>query len=320
MNERYERAGRILYWLVPPVWCLALYWQGLFTWFQADDFAWLNLQVHSWNDLWKALFTPQAQGTVRVWSERLFFIVFKDLFGIHAAPFRIWVFLTQIANLLLIAQITRRLTGSRFAALTASILWISNSALTVVMGWNSAYNEALCALFVLAAFLALLRYIDTSDPRFNRLQWAFYLLGFGTLELNTVYPLLAASYTALCAKQRLRKTLLLFAPAVVFTAIHFVLIPKPSGGPYRLHLDGAVFETLVTYWTWAVASRQMAILGGAGSRLEPVVVALFTITLLGFAIWRTLRRDFLPVFFLAWFAIFLLPVLPLRDRSEEHTS
>ncbi len=89
MNPRYERAARILYWLVPPVWCLALYWQGLFTWFQADDFAWLNLQVHSWNDLWKALFTPQAQGTVRIWSERLFFIVFKSLFGFHPAPFRI---------------------------------------------------------------------------------------------------------------------------------------------------------------------------------------------------------------------------------------
>src|SRR5438309_2170724 len=69
MNARYERTGRILYWLVPLFWCLALYWQGLFTWFQADDFAWLNLQVHSWNDLLKALFTPQAQGTVRVWSE-----------------------------------------------------------------------------------------------------------------------------------------------------------------------------------------------------------------------------------------------------------
>ena len=125
MNPRYERAARILYWLVPPVWCLALYWQGLFTWFQADDFAWLNLQVHSWNDLWKALFTPQAQGTVRIWSERLFFIVFKVLFGIHAAPFRIWVFLTQIANLLLIPDyydIALRDFGLLLAALTLARL------------------------------------------------------------------------------------------------------------------------------------------------------------------------------------------------------
>ena len=220
MNPRYERAARILYWLVPPVWGLALYWQGLFTWFQADNFAWLNLQVHSWNDLWKALFTPQAQGTVRIWSERLFFIVFKSLFGIHPTPFRIWVFLAQIANVFLIAQITCHLTGSRFAALSASILWISNSALIVVMGWNSAYNEALCAFFVLVAFFALLRYIDTSNLWLNRLQWVFYLLGFGALEVNTVYPLLAASYTALFAKHYFHKTLLLFAPAAVFISIH----------------------------------------------------------------------------------------------------
>jgi len=88
------------------------------------------------------------------------------------------------------------------------------------MGWNSAYNETLCAFFVLVAFFALLRYIDTSNLWLNRLQWVFYLLGFGALEVNTVYPLLAASYTALFAKHYFHRTLLLFAPAAVFISIH----------------------------------------------------------------------------------------------------
>ena len=68
-----------------------------------------------------------------------------------------------------------------------------------------------------------------------------------------------------------------------------------------------------------MASRQIGILGGTVSRRQPVVVAIVTTTLVGFAIWRALRRDFLPVFFLGWFAIFLLPVLPLRNHVSDYS-
>src|SRR6266536_3183546 len=90
-------ARSLLYWLSPPLLCLILYREGLTAWFQADDFAWLSLRlhVHTWRDLAHALFAPMAQGTIRPWSERGFFLVFTWLFGIDALPFRICVFLTQ---------------------------------------------------------------------------------------------------------------------------------------------------------------------------------------------------------------------------------
>ena len=39
---------------------MLLYWPCLMSWFQKDDFAWLNLRnlVHNWNDLRWALFAP----------------------------------------------------------------------------------------------------------------------------------------------------------------------------------------------------------------------------------------------------------------------
>src|SRR5882724_11164578 len=99
------------YWLAPPLLCLAIYWRGLLAWFQADDFAWLalRLQVHDWRTLLHALFAPMAQGSIRPISERGFFLVFEWLFGVHALPFRICVFLTQCANMALLAAIARHL-------------------------------------------------------------------------------------------------------------------------------------------------------------------------------------------------------------------
>src|SRR5690349_3293427 len=97
MTQAWRRAS----WALPPLFCLAFYWYGLRCWFRQDDFAWLGLgaTVHDWNGLRKALFAPLAQGTIRPWSERAYFMGLHALFGLDALPFRIVVFATQIANL-----------------------------------------------------------------------------------------------------------------------------------------------------------------------------------------------------------------------------
>ncbi len=65
-----------------------------------DDFAWLGLlrDVHSFHDVLHALFDPAAQGTIRPWSERGFFLLFETLFGLDSLPFRICVFVTMAAD------------------------------------------------------------------------------------------------------------------------------------------------------------------------------------------------------------------------------
>ncbi|HUA87420.1 MAG TPA: hypothetical protein VMB85_26375, partial [Bryobacteraceae bacterium] len=90
------RAARAAYFAIAPCVCLALFWRVLITWFLGDDFAWLGkpLEVQSWGDLPHALFAPEAQGTVRVLSERAFFLVFTPLFGLHALPYRLIVLAT----------------------------------------------------------------------------------------------------------------------------------------------------------------------------------------------------------------------------------
>ena len=314
-----KRALGAAYWAVPPLLCTALYWYGIKAWFQADDFAWLALKmdITGWHSLVDAMFGPRAQGTIRPWSERAFFMLFYSLFGLDALPFRVFVFMTQAANLVLAASIVRRLTGSRAAGFWAAVFWTANSSLAWVMTWTSAYNQAMCAFFLLLAFHFLLRFIETGRRRYEVLEWLVFLLGFGAQELNVVYPALAAAYTLLCARPHFRRTLALFVPSALYLALHMRIAPS-TGGLYTMHYDLSMFRTLATYWAWTAGPAWL--LTPWATPVALVVAGLLVVTgaLLGFAAWRAVRRDFLPLFFLAWYLIAIAPLLPLRDHLTDY--
>ncbi|HWC98819.1 MAG TPA: hypothetical protein VG456_18795, partial [Candidatus Sulfopaludibacter sp.] len=122
--------------MAPCLLCLVLHWLGFLSWFRADDFAWLGLtpRVHGFHDLLIALFEPRAQGTIRPWSERAFFMAGYGLFGLNVLPYRIVIFATQFGALGLMAWIARRLTGSPAAGFLAALLWIVNSSTMEPLG------------------------------------------------------------------------------------------------------------------------------------------------------------------------------------------
>src|SRR5215470_7452214 len=80
---------------------LLLYWPGLASWFQQDDFAWLGLlrDVREGRSLTDALFHPSQHGTWRPLGERAYFLFFHWAFGYEAWPMRALAFLTQLANM-----------------------------------------------------------------------------------------------------------------------------------------------------------------------------------------------------------------------------
>jgi len=294
--------------------CLALYWLGLKAWFWQDDFAWLHLkhEIHGWHDFVRLLFEPRAQGTIRPLSERLFFMAFYAAFGLDALPFRIWVFLTQFANLALLTALAWRLTGSRPAGWLAAMLWVSGSGLARVMTWTSAYNQALCTLCVLSAFYLLLRFHQTGQTRYWKWQWAPYLAGFGALEWMVVYPALATAYAILCARPLLRRTLWLWPPALAYAVLHRWVTPAPTGGTYGLYFDANLPVVLWTYWQWALSAAY-------ASELAPRILAwLITIAVVGFSVARWRRGDRLPAFLIGWFVIMIAPVLPLQRHMMDY--
>ena len=314
------RGQRLAYYGLPMLFCLAVHWLNLRSWFLQDDFAWLGLrfEIHSWQDLLRVLFVPEAQGTVRTLSERLFFLILSSVFGLESWPFRTWVFLTQFANIALLIQITRRLTGSATAGLLAAILWTANAGLAISMGWSSAYNEIALAFFILLAFRLLLLYIDTGERKFWVCQWLVFVLGFGALELNVVYPAIAAGYAWCCARKYFRKTLLLFIPSILYTIAHFAFVPVTEDPHYRMYFDWSMFGTLWQYWSWTLGAVRDSKVDWRPLWLGIFVSIAITSGLVLFAAMKLRRGRWLAPFLLAWFFVVIAPLLPLRNHYTEY--
>ena len=284
-----------------------LYKYTLRAWFQQDDFAWLGLglQDETWRDFLHTMFAPMAQGTIRPLSERAFYIAFFSLFELNALPYRLMVYVTQLGNIVLLTAIAWTLTKSNAASFIAPVLWVANIALAVPMTWTAAYNEILCSFIFLLSFYGLLRYTQTGDWRFNALQWASFLAGFGVLEINVVYPLIALLYAGLFAPKFLKNTSWLLLPSLLFGVIHTVVRTQPRNNIYALHVDASMFATLLKYWQHAFAS-------------PIVLVILLSLAILAFTIARSLSEDWMPVFCLGWFLIVLVPFLPIRDHISDY--
>jgi hypothetical protein len=298
----------------------AVHWIALRIWFFQDDFVWLGLhrEVYSLRSLAVALFDPKAQGTVRALSERLFFLVFSWIFGLHSLPFRLWIFSTQFANIWLLMRIAGRLTASPLAAFLASILWCANAGLALAIGWTSAYNEIACAFFLLLAFHLFLRYIDTNRRGYWVVTWIVFILGFGALELMVVVPVLAAGYAFAFARSHVRKALLLFIPSVLFGAAHYLFIPKIASGPYAMHFGASMIAMLARYLMYAVAACREKPFGLVPWHALAALGVAITASLTMFIARRAMQRDWLPLFCLGWFLVVLLPVLPLKDHFMDY--
>jgi hypothetical protein len=317
-RTRGMRAATVAFWTGPSVLALVVYFAGLQAWFFQDDFVWLGLRdrIYDFNSFWVEVFRPTDHGTFRPLSERLFFVVFSSLFGLDALPFRICVFLTFFATLILLSSVMLRVTGSRLAAFLAPVIWTANACMTTVMTWNSAYMQILCAFFILLAFYLFLRHLETQNWRYYGAQIAVFVVGFGVMETNFVYAGIAAAYTWLFARRYFRRTLPLLAISAVFLLLHMTLAPKQVQGPYSVRFDGQIFATFWTYWSWALLPLEATGVFGLTTGEVMWGVAVLTAALGAFLVTQLARKKFTGPFLFAVFAALIVPVLPLGGRVQ----
>ena len=291
-------AGMLLYWRLPSLW------------FVNDDFAWLGLpaEAHA-HGLFYALFSPFAQGTVRLLSERVFFLAFSGLFGLHALPYHLWVLATWMLAVTLVQRIGEILTQSRAAGLLAALIWAANSNAAPPIVWASAYNQILCAALLLGAFYSRLRGWRVGE-------WLFYLAGFGALEVTVMYPFLAALHAFCVDRKRLAGTVSLFIPAGLFAALHFLFIPKSTDSVYALAVDYRLPATVKTYLSWLLEPGSAALGPSIEAYRTPekILGLLFALALAGFVLRCLMRRQWIALFFCGWAVLLLAPVLPLPEH------
>jgi len=271
-----------------------------------DDFAWLGLkqEIAAHNGAngggWKLLFEPRAQGTTRIFSERLYFWGLHYLFGLDPLPFRITAFAVQFLNLWLIVRIAMRLTSSWISAAAAPIFFALMASGARPLAWASAFNQVLAACAMLAAFHFYLDWLETRNPRSWWMQFAVFVLSFGVQESVIVYPAAATLWTLAQARDRIKGALPLWIPSLLFAALHLFVIEHPPTANYTPTLDLGLLTHLWVYTTVA---------------LGPWLPFL----LLAAVAWRAWKhKDWMPAIFCLWFAIFLSPVLPFQNRIVEY--
>jgi hypothetical protein len=313
-----ETAKSIALWVIPPLVSLVLFWPGLISWFQRDDFAWLGLRdlIHSLSDLGTALFHPYAQGTVRTLSERIYFLTFYSLFGLHALPYRILGFLTHFANLTMIAIVTRKISGSRAAGFWAALFWGVNSVMSVPLAWTSIYYELLLSLNLLLCLWLLMRYDETGARRFLVWQWVAFTLGFFVLELNVVYPGIALVYALSKSRRLVWKVVPMFALSAVYTVWHMAIAPMATGGPYKMYFDKDILKTFLAYGAMALGPHRLEVFDihhGRTALTIPIILGLGVF--LAVKLWK---REWIVLLFPAWYLAVLSPLLPLRDHISDY--
>jgi hypothetical protein len=323
-SGRADRVPDWVWWSVPVVFMTILYRNAFSAWFSADDFAWLGLLRHLRQDgnLLELLFAPAAQGTIRPWSERGFFLLFETLFGIDPIPFRIAAFVVFAIDLTLLAWVVRRLTGSRLAGFVAAIVWASNAALATAMTWSSAWNEVLCPMFLLWALVLFIRYAETGRSRYWWLQVAVYVFGFGVLEIQVVYPALALAWALFAVPPESRRRLALRAAAlfpvsIAYFVLHTLVAPLPKVGSYVVHVDGSIVGTLGFYVKTALLPMDWKAFGNSED-LGQAVVIFFYVSLAVLLVQELRAKRYGVLVGVAWFLATISPVLILPDHLSAY--
>jgi hypothetical protein len=316
LDERCPFPIAAAQWTLPVVVAITLYWPAHDAAYRLDDFAWLSLRntiAHGRSLLW-ALFSPQAQGTMRPLGERLWFLLASSWFGLNPVPLHVLALCAQTANVVLTIDTGRRLLGSRKAAAIAASLWVINDMLAEPMVWISASNEVLYTLWFLAAFNAWLRWIDSRRMRWLSVHVLAVVLAFGTLELAVTLPVVIVLYLLLFRRRLWKTALPSLIVAGLFVTAHLIAVPLPESGPYKLFVGTGLLGNFLRYWANVLGPEEYGRIHQASVWVTRLGTALMSGAILAWLTIGVRRRRWISLFCMAWFLATLAPALPLLDH------
>jgi tetratricopeptide (TPR) repeat protein len=265
-------------------------------------------------------YADQAKLSGNVLYRPLFLLTLNlghHLWGASAVGFHALNLALHAINTLLVFYLIAGLfpAQGRLAALAGAAVFAVHPVHVESVAWVAGLTDPLVALFLLGTFLAYRRYTDTGRPAFALLALACYAAGLLSKEVAVFFPLLLVLHDGLRRQLRLAR----YLPYLVLVAGYFIARAAALGQgldwvrfdlghwPVLLEFVSRYSQLLMVpwplefyYYARPAANVPAVILGGAGL-LAAAVYA-----------WRAWRRgESTPLFALAWFAITLLPALPI---------
>ena len=102
------------------------------------------------------------------------------------------------------------------------------------MTWTSAYNQVLCAFFLLLSFLLFLRFAESGRKRYYTAQWITFALGLGSLETMVVYPVVLLAYVLTADRGRWPHAAAMLPGSIAFAWLQLSAAPPASEGVTKL--------------------------------------------------------------------------------------
>ena len=245
------------------------------------------------------------------------------VFGYHLVNL-----LLHLANACLLWIVAGRLLGKGWGALLAGLLFAVHPLASEPVNYISSRSSLLATLFLLLAFLLLVR-AGERKCGWKQHGWiaVCYLAALLSKSIAIVFPLIGAAYLLLVAQRKIWKCLAL--PAVISLlylagtrAIVGKALLQPVRG-YGAHLATQIKAAVFYVWKMAVPTGlsvepQFRVADGFGD--GTVVLAGFALASSIFAIWSGRRQKRLLAFALVWFLLALLPssLAPLYVLVNEH--
>ncbi len=236
--------------------------------------------------------------------------------GMNPELFRATNLLLHLGVIACVFALATRLLVHQRAALLATLAFaLTPKAHPIAVLWISARGDLLMALFSLFAVLAWLQWLESRRARWVIVSSGCYLLAVLSKETAILLPLLllvTPSYRAALSARRIGALLVMIAGAAVLVGVRVyvgAIMPGTPDSHYGLLRPAARWARNLENYLGRVGPSALGMLGIAGvpawlhQRGSP-------------ATWDRTNLARLVVFAVAWFAVFVLPILPIPARSE----
>ncbi|HAD83117.1 MAG: hypothetical protein A2509_03900 [Candidatus Edwardsbacteria bacterium RIFOXYD12_FULL_50_11] len=191
-------------------------------------------------------------------------------------------------------------------------LFAVHPALSQAVGWIPGRNDILLAIFILSAFIALIKYSARRNRRWLALHLAALLAGLFTKEAAIFAPALFLMYLLLSEKKRIRKDLLALLPGwIVLFVVWLILRTFAIGADNAFSIRrfagwGDIIIGLLSYAGKIFLPFNLSVrpLSGDSNPLYGIAGLAF----LGIIAWlKGVNNKKMFIFGTVWFTLFLLP-------------
>jgi Flp pilus assembly protein TadD len=233
--------------------------------------------------------------------------------GIKPFAYHLTNVLLHLACGMLMFLLFNRLGFGGGRALFVSLFYLVHPALAQAVAWIPGRNDTLLTLFVISAFLLLIRYLKSNQPLDLAGHLLFFALACLTKEAAVVFPIIGLAYVGIVSREssKLRKAVMLAAGwAAILAAWYWMrwqaITPAVNAHTRQFANFSETLKGLVSYTGKAFFPFDLSVLPLSGDvKIYWGAATAVLLTILAFIGGLHNRKVF--IFGLFWYLVFLLP-------------